>query len=93
MYYDKDFFDWYKHEHLPPPPESWTQLQAVRKRQLQDRIQAVEKSLAKSEAKLARTKRKLKLTTKALTDCQTHLVQRHRQLCVCKIKVLKVPVR
>jgi hypothetical protein len=92
MYYDKDFFDWYKTEFLNPP-QVWTELQTARKQQMEARLYSVETLLQKTDAKFERTKKKLRATTKALADCQTRLIQRQRQLCVCKIKTLQVPVK
>ena len=93
MYYDKEFFDWHKNVYLPQPPNAWTQLQAARKKLTSARITSVERLIEKTEVKLARTQRKLREATKNLSDCQAQLIQRDRQLCVCKIKTLKVPVR
>lgn len=93
MYYDKEFFDWYKHEHLPQPPIAWTQLQAARKKYADSKEAIAERLVQKTEAKLALTQKKLKAATKALADCQAKLIQRDRQLCVCRIKVLKVPAK
>jgi septal ring factor EnvC (AmiA/AmiB activator) len=93
MYYDKQFFEWHRNEYLPQPPVAWTQLQAARKKQLLSRINSIEGLLEKTEVKLQQTKKRLRAVTKALADCQTQLIQRDRQLCVCKIKVLKVPAK
>jgi len=30
MYYDKEFFDWYRDRYVsPPPPDAWTQLKII----------------------------------------------------------------
>jgi len=92
MYYDKHFFDWYRNEHMKPPIV-WTQLQEVRKKQLEIKTNEAQLYIQKAEAKLRLVKKELRAKTKALTDCQAQLIQRDRQLCVCKIKALLVPVR
>jgi septal ring factor EnvC (AmiA/AmiB activator) len=93
MYYDKDCHDYLVRQTTYQPPQAWTELQAVRKKQLESRINNVERLLEKTEAKLQLTKKRLRAATKSLADCQMQLILRERQACVCKIKVLKVPVR
>ena len=93
MYYDKHLFEHLVRECVTPAPLVWTQLQAARQKQAESRIDAVQALMEKTEAKLVQAKKKLKLATKTLADCQAQLIQRDRQLCVCKIKTLKVPAK
>ena len=92
-YFDKELFEHLVRETTTQPPQVWTELQIARKKQADDRINAIKKLLDKTDAKLTNMKRKLRIATKTLADCQEQLIQRDRQLSVCKIKTLQIPAK